>query len=235
MNSNKRFGSQSRSGYALIIGLLVVVVLGMFFYFGGTFGPGINADTGEKIKSPPWKQWPKLDRMVKQHKLGKPFPIHPQITETMKISSVLFEGESERGQLELIIDPNYDIMGNWNASYSIGQNKAKEYQVVNCKMTGHFVPYPDKIKVKAPHKNEEIYFLTCGMYTIVEYDNAGGGKVKKINGYIYVTGWLAPDFSVQRGQVFLTSDDKYFKNYIYTGKAEKYEPLDGLFKALQSK
>jgi hypothetical protein len=225
------FNSRSRSGFALIIGLLVAVILGMVFYFGVSWGPGINIDTGQKIKSPPWKQWAKLERMVKQGRLAKPFPIHPKIMEAMKVGTTLYEGDKERGQLALIIDPNYFINGTWGGEYSIGQNKAKEYQLVNCKMTGYFVPYPDKIKVKAQHKMDEIYFLAHGIYGMMEYDNAGGGKVKKLNGDIYISGWLAPDFTVSQGQVFLTSDDKHFKSLSYTGKAEKYEAFEAIFKA----
>jgi hypothetical protein len=70
---------------------------------------------------------------------------------------------------------------------------------------------------------------------MMEYDNAAGGKVKKINGDIYITGWLAPDFTIQRGEVFLTSDDKHFKSLSYSGKAEKYEGFERFLKTIPLK
>ena len=226
---------RSRGGYAMILGIFICLLIGMLFYYRSLIGPGIDIDTGEKTKNPPWKQWHKLQKLVERGKIGKPFPIHPQIVEKVGFGSTLYENQDERGGLSLVFDSNYCIMGDWAGTYSVGPNKAKEYQIGLCKIRGHFVPYADRIKVKSEHKPEEIYFLARGLFMMVEYNNDQGGGVKKVSGDIYVTGWLAPDFTIQRGQAILTSDNKHYKTLTYTGKAEKMMDFQMFLKSLEPK
>lgn len=225
----------SRGGYAMILGIFVCLLIGMLFYYRSLVGPGIDIDTGEKIKNPPWKQWHNLQKLVEREKLGKPFPIHPKIVEKIGLLSILHEGQDERGGISLIFDSNYCIAGEWGGTYSVGPNKAKEFQIGLCKIKGHFIPYPARIKVKEEHKTDEIYFLAKGLFVMVEYNNEKGGGVRKVSGEIYVKGWLAPDFTIQRGQAVLTSDNKHFQTFTYEGKAEKIMDLEAIIKSIRQK
>jgi hypothetical protein len=230
---SSQFHSRSRSGYALILGLFICVLIGVLFYYRSFLGTGIEINTGQKMKNPPWKQWHNLYKITVQNKLGKPFPIHPKITEKIGLKANLHKGNDERGFIGLVFDTNYTVEGNWAGEYSVGPNKAKEYQISLGKIRGSFVPYPDRINVKSPHKTDEIYFLAYGLYMLVEYNNAEGGKVRKVNGDIYITGWLAPDFTIQRGQAVITSDNKHYEAFDFEGKAEKIMDMDVLIKALR--
>jgi len=228
-----QFYKRSRSGYAMILGLFICVLIGVWFYYRSFLGPGIEINTGQKMKNPPWKQWSNLYKITVRNKLGKPFPIHPKITEKIGLKANLHRGNDERGFLTLVFDPNYTVQGNWAGEYSVGPNKAKEYQIALGKIRGNFVPYPDRINVKSPHKTDEIYFLAYGLYMLVEYNNADGGKVRKVNGDLYITGLLAPDFTIRRGQAVITSDNKHYEAFDFEGKAEKSMDLEMLIKTLQ--
>ncbi len=229
------FSSRSRAGYAMILGLFICVLIGVLFYYRSLLGSGIEIETGQKMKNPPWKQWHNLYKITVRNKLGKPFPIHPKITEKIGLKANLHKGNDERGFISLVFDPNYAVQGNWAGEYSVGPNKAKEYQIALGKIKGNFVPYPDRIKVKSPHKTDEIYFLAYGLYMLVEYNNAEGGKVRKVNGDIYITGWLAPDFTIQRGRVVITSDNKHYEAFDFEGKAEKFIDFKALIESMQQK
>ena len=60
-------------GYALLLGLLIVVVIGMMMYFGFWWGPVYRIGGGRSGINPPWRQWEKLRVRVdiKKEAVGK--------------------------------------------------------------------------------------------------------------------------------------------------------------------
>ena len=218
-------------GYILLIGLLLVVILGLIFYYKSFVGPGIEADTGQKLKNPPWQQWKNIQKYLARDGLGKPASEQPRITGSMVLSAQLLENQNERGTITLMFHPDCTIEGNWRGSYSIGPNKAREYELTVCKFEGYLVPDETRLDIEKRDDPAKIYFLSKGFFMLVEYDNKNH-KVDKISGNIYVSGWLVPDYTIQQGRVIITSDKKHFKSFSFSGKAEKIDTknLESLFK-----
>lgn len=228
--------NRRQGGYAMLLGLFIVLFIGVIYYYKSFIGPGLDITTGEKLKNPPWKQWYNVRKNMARSGLGKPTADNPEINEPMGLVATLFEGKDERGTISLMFDPNYTIEGGWGGTYSVGPNKAKEYDLGFCKIRGYLVPNEACLNVKSQHNPGEVYFIATGVFIMVEYNNEKGkGTAIKLSGDIYVTGWLAPDYTINRAQAFITSDQKHFKLCTFSGKAEKFEArgLELLMKKLK--
>jgi hypothetical protein len=233
MEGNPRTTQAHRcGGYILLIGLLVVVILGLILYYKSFIGHGIETDTGQELKNPPWRQWHNIQKYAARNGLGKPASEQPKITEPMVLSAQLLENQGERGTITLMFRPDYTIKGTWQGSYSVGPNKAREYELTICKFEGYLVPDETHADLEKRDNPAKIYFLSKGFFMLVEYNNENR-KVDKISGDIYVSGWLIPDYTIQQGRVIITSDKKHFKSFDFSGKAGKMgmKSLESLFKS----
>jgi hypothetical protein len=87
-------------------------------------------------------------------------------------------------------------------------------------MMGDFKGNTDPSKIYSDEEGEDrsLLFVICkGKFLILE-SNMDTGKVRKVTGYIYVVGWIAPDLSAF-GRIHLTSDKKTQQIFDWEGKA----------------
>ena len=224
------------AGYILLLMLLAVILLGMFFSYKAWRGHGVNVDSGEELKNPPWRQWYNIQKHLARGDLGKPTSQQPKITEIMSIEAPLLEKQDERGMIILRFDPDYTIEGAWDGTFFADPNRSREFQLVECKIKGYLVPDETCLDVEKRNDPAKIYFLSKGFFILIDYDRQNR-KTLKLTGDIYVSGWLLPDLSIQQGQAVMTSDKEHFRSFDFSGRAKKggMESMESFLKALQQK
>ena len=219
-NSSKRAG---RPGYALLLGLLALFVVGMLFYYKRMHGPVYQIGKGKSDIAVPWRQWHAIHvRTKKGHPPGLPTEDQPQITQTLQVAAEPNEDMRKRGQMTLVILPNGTVQGEWGGQFNI--NRDVDFQVMACRFNGFVDPeqiYSDELG-EDPSK---LFFIAKGHFVILE-TNDDSGKVRKLGGDIYVRGWLGLD-NLLKGEVILTADEKNF--YLYTWKSKARQGVPSLF------
>ncbi|MBN1786847.1 MAG: hypothetical protein JW806_00455 [Sedimentisphaerales bacterium] len=162
-------------------------------------------------------------------------PQQPKITEHLGLSATLFKEQDKRGTIILEFFSDYTIEGDWLGSYYSDPNKTKELDLKG-EFKGYIIPDATRAGLDISNDPNKIYFLSYGTFVGVEYDNKGD-RPRKVMGIIYVSGWLGPDYTIHQGQVVTTYNEKRFKLFTFSGKAEKLKSgtLRSLMKALQKK
>jgi hypothetical protein len=197
-------GQRNRPAYALLLSLLLAVVIGIVIYYFALSTP-MDRETARKQKQSPDKYpWVEEFRLRKHGKEAqeRPSAKQPNIREAILLEAEVKEKGKNRGTIQMIIRPDGTIEGTWLADYRTRVPKI-DYTVINAKFKGN--TDPSKI-----YKNEngedptKLYIITKGNFLILE-TNFETGKARNLVGYIYVTGWIGPDYSAF-GQLHITSD-----------------------------
>lgn len=220
------------AGYILLLMLLAVVLMGVFFTFKSWRGYGVKIEDGRELENPPWKQWQKIQKYLARGGLGTPDSQQPQISEGIGLTAPLFEDENGRGTIALAFRPDCTIKGSWQGRFFVDPNRSREFELAACKINGYLIPDETYVGVRNRSEPEKIYFLSKGNFILVDY-NGALHRTTKLSGSIFVSGWLLPDYTIQQGQVIMTSDEKHCKLFTFSGKAEKVAA--GLLEALQQK
>ncbi len=205
----------NKGGYALLLGLLLVVVIGIIVYYGFWFGPVTQIGKGQSDINPPWRQWEKLRIRMEQEPVGKPKPTQNQIAKPLFLETKTKLEDKDKGEVELLIKSDGKIEGGWSGSFYI--SKDVDYQIMSCGFEGTIDPQEIYSDVKG-EDNSKLFFITKGGFTILETNNKTG-VVRNLMGSIYVRGWLAKDNSI-KGELIITSDERNFYLFNVEGKAE---------------
>lgn len=211
------FHRAERSGYVLLLVLVIILVLGMLFYYSRMHGSVYQIGKGESNIEVPWRQWHAIFvRTKKGRPPGLPNAEQPQLTKALVVVAKPVEEEQQRGQLELFIFPDGSVRGRWAGQFVI--KKDVDFQVMGCQFNGQVDPehiYSDE-QGDDPSK---LFFITKGPFTILE-TNDDSGRVRSVTGHIYVRGWLGLDNTIE-GEIILTSDEKRFYLYTWKGKVRE--------------
>jgi len=211
------FGSGNRRGFIALLMLLIVVVAGILIYFVTMGGSIDQAPTAEQLANPDEYPWVEEHRLRKEGEEAEYAPSAEQadLSGGVQILADVKEGQYARGSIRLAIGPDGLIEGAWGADYGTVSPRI-DYTVMMCKFEGN----TDPSKIYSDEEGEEpsLLFLICkGKFLILE-SNMETGKVRKVTGYIYVVGWIAPDLSAF-GRVHLTSDKKTQQIFDWEGQA----------------
>jgi hypothetical protein len=231
-NNCRTIQNHRNAGYILLLMLLVVVLMGVFFTFKSWRGHGVKMEDGQELKNPPWKQWQDIQKYLARRGLGKPASQQPHISEGIGLTAPLFEDKNERGTITLIFRPDCTIKGSWQGRFFVDPNRNREFELAACEIKGYLIPDETYVGVEKRNEPEKIYFLSKGFFVLVDY-NGATNRTNKLSGFIFVSGWLLPDYTIQQGQVVMTSDEEHCKLFTFSGKAEK--TAEWLLKALQQK
>ncbi len=220
--------NNNRSGYILLFLLVVAVLIlfGVMFGFKVRSGKAVKMEGVPEINNPPWQQWEKIWGQLARGGLGAPDSLQPKIIETMAIKTLLFENKRDRGVIILKFNPDLSIEGAWTDSFYIDPNHSREFDLAECVIKGYLVPDETCADVEKRTEPNNIYFLARGKFTLVDY-NHEINKTRAIKGYIYLSGWLLPDFMIRDGQAVMTSEDEHLRMFDFTGKAEKMSVVFG--------
>jgi len=195
---------KNRHGYGLLLMLLIVIAIGMLIYYY-TLGPPIDKKTTrEQQQSPdkyPWVQEFRL-RKKGQQAQQQPSADQPNITKTIRIAGLVKDENKDRGRIEMLIRPDGTVEGVWGADYGV-KSPRRDYTVMKADFKGN----TDPSKIYADENGEDptkLFIITKGQFLILETDFETGEAHKRA-GYIYVVGWLGPDFKAF-GRLHLTED-----------------------------
>jgi hypothetical protein len=184
--------------------LLLVVVIGMVIYYFA-LSPPIDRKTSRMQKQFPDKYpWVEEFRLRKRGEEAKERPSakQPNIREAFRLEAEAREEGKGRGTIQMLINPDGTVEGTWRADYRTRAPKI-DYTVINAKFKGN----TDPSKIYSDENGEDLsklYIITKGNFLILE-TNFETGKVRNLFGYIYVTGWIDPDYKAF-GQLHITSD-----------------------------
>lgn len=215
--------AEKKRGYALLLSLLLVVVIGMIVYFKWMYGPVYQIGKGQSGINPPWRQWEKLRIRIEQEPVGKPKPEQNQILKPLLLETKCKLDGKELGELQLLINSNGKIEGGWAGSFYI--DKDVDFQIMVCSFEGTIDPQEIYSDIKG-EDNSKLFYIAKGPFSILETNNKTG-IVRNLMGSVYVRGWLAKDNSVS-GELIITSDDKNFYLFDWQGKAKVTSELPKL-------
>ncbi|MFC1676683.1 hypothetical protein ACFL3G_06425 [Planctomycetota bacterium] len=207
-----------RNGYAMLLGLLVVVVIGMFIYYTRMYGPIYQIGSGESNINPPWRQWEQMQNRLRKQAFGPPAKDQPQIPQALIVKTIPIENDKDRGTIDMIILANGSIQADWKGRFFVDDNRDIEFEVMTCRPKGNIDP--QQIYNDSNGDNQsKLFFLTKGSYVILETNN-DTMKVRNLMGSAYIRGWIDKNYAVT-GELIITTDEKHFYLYTFGGWAEK--------------
>jgi hypothetical protein len=203
-----RTSQPQRSGYALLLMLLLIVVLCSLIWMDPM------ALMGGKGKGMPWNDESKI--VLPGREVPRPGPQQPVISDNLCFGAKIEEGANVSGGLELYIMTNGRIKGVWGGTYK--PKPEIMWEVVSAKFEGNIVPskiYSDE-GGKDPTK---LYFIGAGKILIME-TNSKTNEVRTGNVRLYVTGWLNGKYEAV-GKATITSDKKKYVEYAWQSVGQK--------------
>ena len=203
----------TRGGHILLLMLFLVVVLGILIWLGPTLS-GYSSDPNL-----PWNQEHLLVKRGEQ--VPSPTEQQPNITVFLEFAATPIRGapndadllEDSQGQLEMTISPAGRIAGNWIAEYK--PTAEISYFLMGARFWGNI----DPSKVYSDENGQDpskLYFIAKGNLLIAKIKRKSK-EVSGVNGYIYVTGWLDPEFTAT-AIITLTSDKKSFQSFLWNAE-----------------
>jgi hypothetical protein len=214
-NQLRKAAGRNARGYALLM-LLIVIALGMLIYYFALYPSIDRKPTAEQMKSPDEYPWVEEFRLRKRGQKAQhsPSPEQPNITEAIQLAGRVRHKEKERGTIGMVIKPDGTVEGTWTADYGV-KSPRRDYTVMKANFRGN----TDPSKIYADEGGEDpskLFIITRGNFLILETDYETG-EARKVAGYIYVVGWLAPDHTAF-GRLHLTTDKRTQTIFEWAGK-----------------
>jgi hypothetical protein len=129
----------------------------------------------------------------------------PQLTDTLRYKTQVEQGGQPRGDISVLIYPDGTVKGVWNGEYDETNN-------VHCLiLAASFAGNIDPSKRFVKSDLSRLYFLTVGTSTLME-TNLSTNRDRGINSFIYVRGWLDPNYAVI-GELIITEDKKTYETF----------------------
>ncbi len=138
---------------------------------------------------------------------AKPSDNQPQLTRVLRYKTEAEYDAYSRGTVNLLIYPDGTVKGVWNGEYN------QPDDIHRLIMAASFAGNTDPSKPCLYDPNN-LYFITRGTYTLLE-TQLTTGRSRGINGYIYVCGWMAPDYGIL-GELTITENKKSFDTFSWS-------------------
>ena len=216
MNSvrSERLLQGNRRGVVLLLMLLIIVVIGTLVWFDPF---ALFSDQDPQL---PWNQESRIVRAGEEIQT----PSEEQLSITRRLvfqADASLQGQ-RRGEIAMMIRPDGRIEGNWTGEYK--PSPKVEHVVMNASFKGNIDPsniYSDEYG----ENMSLLYFITKGRFIILD-TNSQTNKTRSVNGLIYLTGWLDPEYNVT-GELTLTIDKKSCKTFSWQAKATEQKGMFG--------
>ena len=195
----------NRSGSALV-GLIAVVVLVIVVACVQWYRKGKAKDPDLCDDLTPWKEWRLRETSTKPP--AQPSGGQPVITKMLTFDTNAYVGGEPRGAIGLMIFPDGTLNGAWSGQYY--KRQKVNFDIMGGGFEGRI--YPRKIyRDEDGEDPTRLYLMAKGKFLIAETDFAKNTLFHR-GGYIYVRGWLNPDYSAS-GKIIITSDEKNFEEF----------------------
>lgn len=205
-----------KNGYAAMLGLLIVLVIGMMIYFldmKAIFGPGRQYNRNSN--RPEDRPWQMEDLLVPEDQIvSVPRKGQPELLETLNLAASVQRNRAPRGSVNIAFGKDCRMVANWSTQYEYDK---KTYQL-QTQMKGNAVA--SRVYCDA-NKNEDktrLFFIGKGPYT--QTTQFADAPPRTEQGTAYITGWLSPDNSLQ-GAITITTDQTWSAVYDFQTIAEK--------------
>lgn len=212
-----------RGGYALLLGLLIVVVIGMVMFYMRMHGPVYRIGEGESDITPPWRQWHKIQVRLRDGPLGGPTEEQPQLSKPLEVQARTVQDGNDRGEIGVMILGDGTVEGRWGGEFFI--NKDVDFQVMNCRFEGMVDPEQVYYEDEEGEDPSKLFFIGKGGFVILETNN-DTGRVRNLMGDAYARGWLGLEDEVS-GELIITTDERNFYVYTWEGRAGEVEGMRG--------
>jgi hypothetical protein len=202
---------KNRGGYALLLMLLFVVIVGCFLYVGNPallFQKETQKDPSGDLL--PWKEKDRL--AAKGRPVQMPSPSQPPLAGMIGYKSYPKENDEDRGEISLLIDTDGRVKGNWSGDFREGADIS--YAVLAGAFDGNIDP-SKVFRDKSDQDPSKLYFIAKGSFILLGENRKNNDSFQR-RGEIYVTGWIAGDYTVI-GKITLTSDRKNFRVFTWDG------------------
>jgi len=205
---SRRRRQPERSGIALIIMVLLIVVFGVIIWLDP-----MSLMKGSDSGMP----WSEEDRIVRpDEEVKQPKQEQPEILHNLRFSAKAFQSNELRGGIEMYILTDGRVRGGWGGAYK--PKPEITWEVAGASFKGNI----DPSKIYSTEDGEDrskLYFIAKGKFLILE-TNSATGIVRNLKGRIYVTGWLDDEY-IAKGKVVLTSNKKSYEEYSWAGVGKK--------------
>jgi len=198
----------SRDGFALLV-LLIAVAIGMLIYYidlSALFEEQPKRDTsGDTL---PWRQQQLL--VGRGELIELPSQQQPSIEQPLRFNVHAESDGQSRGSVEFTIYADGTVAGNWNGTYYDAERA--NVDIMRGGFMGNIVP-DMREGSGAQADGSELYFIAKGKFLVAK-SNFDSGQLRHQSGDIYLTGWLAPDYSAH-GKLTLTADRRSYEQFTW--------------------
>ena len=155
----------------------------------------------------------------------------PQLTRVLRYKTQPQQQDDARGNLSFLIYPDGSIRGVWNGEYDrfvesaapdANQpaqemaNQTDDYHCIvmaasfngNVDPSKPFTKCAARLTADGAGSNSNLFFLARGTFTMLETQQSTGHS-RSVLGYIYVRGWLYPDYTAV-GEIFITENKRSY-------------------------
>jgi hypothetical protein len=236
-NFYKKNNPHKKNGGFMLLALLLAVTIGLIIWYL-MLNPPVDRQTAKiQAKSPDKYPWVEENRLVAEDKqVASSAAGQVEFKEPLGLMADASQSDEPRGSILIRIKSDGRVEGAWSGDFETSKPRMN-YMVVKCSFKGNI----DPAKENADDASK-LYFITKGRFGMVE-TNYDSGIVRTVEGDVYVTGWIAKDYSVT-GDIHLTSDRKNQLIYQWSGSLTKmpegdldtgFSPLGDIQKKLRNK
>jgi len=203
---------QKTAGYAALLMLLIVMVIGMMLYFvdiRAIFGPS-RPGRPAKIEDRPWR----IENLIVPEEQDIKLPHSPKIdiTEPLELAAQVQRNGQPRGGVKIRLTPAGRLLAEWETFYT---HEKRNYRIT-AKIAGNInSKYP--CNDKAGNQDDTLlFFIGKGQYQ--QLTSAADGLAAEENGTVYLLGSVSPQKQI-RGTLTITTDQSWSAVYEFQNTA----------------
>ncbi len=132
-------------------------------------------------------------------------PDQPELTDILRYKTAAWLKGSPYGNLNFAVFPDGIIKGIWSGEFD--DEDDVHYVILAASFAGNIDPSKPCIEGNR-HDASKLYFITAGAYTLLK--EMPSGSSRGINGFLYVRGWIDPNYTAT-GQIVITEDKKSYE------------------------
>jgi hypothetical protein len=204
------------NGYAGMLGLLIVLVIGLMIYFidmKAIFGPGGHTVT-HKI-NPEDHPWDMEDLLVANDQtVSVPHKGQPELLEALNLTASVYRTDTPRGSVSIVFGKDCRLVADWSAHYEYD----KKTFHIQTQLKGNAVPSKVYSDINDNEDKTRLFFIGKGPYT--QTSQWTDAEPRTEQGTAYMIGWLHPDNTAE-GTITITTDQSWSAVYDFKTMTEK--------------